>query len=374
MLLDVSKDPAMLVWLDSNSNVKGRANENYARELMELFSLGIGHYTEQDIREAARAFTGWHTEDDKFDFVPGFHDDGPKTVLKQRGNWNGEDVVRIVLEQPACAEFLVRKLYRFFVSETAEPPATFLQPLADSFRKSDYDIAGVVKTILRSRHFFSAYAYRQRVKSPVEFVLGAVRANVPKVTAVSPATIAAKLEMMGQPLFAPPNVKGWPGGKNWLNTSTVLARHNFSHMVASGRWEGYNPQQFEFEPPQVEEADVAATVQADPDTPAPPPPPPPATPAPSAPGTKPVQAKVPEEPPPPVDLDPAAVVRREKLTDPAKIVNLLTDLLLQGDVTPAARQKLVAFLGEGKPKDRALDHRVRATVHAILAMPEYELA
>ena len=116
----MSKDPAMLVWLDSNTNVKGRPNENYARELMELFSLGVGHYTEQDIREAARAFTGWRTDGEGFAFDARLHDGGPKTVLGQTGAWDGGDVVRIVLEQPAAARFLVRKLYHFLVSEKAD--------------------------------------------------------------------------------------------------------------------------------------------------------------------------------------------------------------------------------------------------------------
>ena len=166
----------MLVWLDSNSNVKGKPNENYARELMELFSLGVGHYTEKDIREAARAFTGWRTDGEGFAFDPRLHDSGPKTVLGQTGAWDGGDVVRIVLEQPAAARFLVRKLYHFLVSEKAVPPDSLLEPLCESFRKSDYDIAGLVRTILASRHFYSDHAFRQRVKGPVEYVLGAVQA------------------------------------------------------------------------------------------------------------------------------------------------------------------------------------------------------
>src|SRR5207244_7295670 len=109
-LLEMSRDPAMLIWLDSNNNVKGKPNENYAREVMELFSLGVGNYTEKDIREAARAFTGWHTDAEGFKFKPAAHDGGEKTVLGQKGNWDGGDVIRIVLEQPAAARFLVRKL------------------------------------------------------------------------------------------------------------------------------------------------------------------------------------------------------------------------------------------------------------------------
>src|SRR5262249_2518141 len=151
-------------------------NENYARELMELFSLGVGNYTEQDIREAARAFTGWHTDGERFRFDARAHDDGTKTVLGQTGAWDGGDVVRIVLARPAAGRFLVRQLYHFLVSETAEPPAALLEPVCASFRKSDYDVAGLVRTMLASRLFYSEHAFRKRVKSPVEYVVGAVRA------------------------------------------------------------------------------------------------------------------------------------------------------------------------------------------------------
>ncbi|HZT82691.1 MAG TPA: DUF1800 domain-containing protein, partial [Gemmataceae bacterium] len=221
-LLEMSKDPAMLIWLDSNSNVKGKPNENYAREIMELFSLGVGNYTEKDIREAARAFTGWHTDGNGFSFRKDLHDFGTKTVLGQTGELDGGDVVRILLEQPAAAKFLVRKLYRWFVSEAQTPPDSFLQPLADAYRKSDYDTAVVIRMMLGSRHFFSEHAYRQRVKMPVEFVLGAVRTL--GQNQVSPRALVTQLEVMGQHLFAPPNVKGWECGTAWLNTATVVAR------------------------------------------------------------------------------------------------------------------------------------------------------
>jgi uncharacterized protein (DUF1800 family) len=365
-LLDISRDPAMLLWLDSNSNVKGHPNENYARELMELFTLGVGNYREHDVRESARAFTGWHTDGDQYEFSASFHDTGEKTVLKHKGNWNGDDIVGILLEQDAASQFIVRKLYHYFISETAKPPAALLQPLADAFRKSDYDIAGLVKTILHSRHFFSEYAYRQRIKSPVEYGVGTVRALVPNIEKIAPVALVNKLEAMGQLLFAPPNVKGWVGGPSWLNTSTVLARHNFGQMVASGKWSGNAYQGAGIlEPPVAEETiDLASEV------------PPEGVPAPPAPpGAKPPpQAKQPEEPPPPAELDPASILRAEKVTEPAQIVSLLVEILLQGGITEAARSKLVAFVAEGKPKDRALDQRIRATAHAILSMPEYQLA
>jgi hypothetical protein len=341
-LLDVSRDPAMIVWLDNNANVKGKPNENYAREVMELFSLGVGNYTEKDVREAARAFTGWHTNEsgDAYEFNAKVHDDEPKTVLGKTGKWNGDDVVRILLEQPQAARFLVRKLYRSFISETHDPPTALLEPLAESFRKSDYDIAALLQTLLRSRHFFSEYAYRQRLKGPVEFVLGAAKAvahttEEQDTVKLPPGALAGRIAAMGQELFAPPNVKGWPGGKAWLNTSTVLARNNFAEQVASGRIAEEGEQ-------------VVATPRGGPQ---------------EANGAD-----------PPAVYDPADLVRQAKLTDPAKVVDFLLELFLQGDAPAPARAKLIAFVAEGKPKDKALDQRVREAAHTIMCMPEYQLA
>jgi uncharacterized protein (DUF1800 family) len=320
-LLDISRDPAMLAWLDSNSNVKGKANENYARELMELFSLGVGNYTEQDIREAARAFTGWHVEGDKFYFSPTLHDDGPKKVLGQAGNWDGGDIVRIVLEQPAAPRFLVRKLYRYFISEAETPPDALLQPLADQLRQTDYDIAGLVKTMLSSRHFFSAYAYRQRIKSPVEFLLGAFYDVGQKL--VAPKALVNRLGELGQQLFAPPNVKGWDGGRSWLNTATVVARHNFAQSITAGSGD-------------INLGDPTVAMA--------------------------------------VAVDPANLVRREKLTEPERILALLADHLFQGEMPATARSRLLTFLADGNPKDDQLDQRIREVAHAMMTIPEYQLA
>jgi Protein of unknown function (DUF1800) len=347
-LLDVSRNPAMIVWLDNNANVKGKPNENYAREIMELFSLGVGNYSEKDVREGARAFTGWHTNEsgDAYEFNAKAHDDDAKTFLGQTGKWNGDDVVRILLDQPQAGRFLVRKLYRYFISETHEPPAALLEPLAESFRKSDYDVAAIMKMILGSRHFFSEYAYRQRLKCPVEYVLGAARA-VAHVTEeqdtvrLPPGPLVNRMAAMGQDLFAPPNVKGWPHGKAWLNTSTVLMRNNFAQQVASGR---VADEVFDF--PTIE-------------GPIPPFPPP---------------AREPQGTEPAAVYDPADLVKQAKLTEPAKVVDFLLDLFLQGDAPAPARDKLVAFVGEGKPKDKALDRRIREAAHTIMCMPEYQLA
>jgi hypothetical protein len=348
-VLDVSKDAAMLVYLDSNSNIKGKPNENYAREVMELFSLGLGNYAEKDIQEAARAFTGWHTAGDKFDFIENYHDFETKTFLGHKGTWNGEDIVRIILEQPACARFLVRKLYHYLISETAEPPDALLEPLADRFRKSGNDISELVGTMLRSRHFFSEHAYRKRVKCPVEFALGAIRAvtlgEVNVQNTKSLPELGRKLDAMGQQLFAPPNVKGWPGGKSWLNTSTVLARHNFAQQVASGHLEAnYSSRNF------LDSEDGGEDIRR--------------------PAAPPRSTAPPSDP----NMDVAKLVAKEKVKEPKAVVEFLLDLFLQGEVSAKAKEKLVAFMEGGKPDDKDLDNRIRETAHAIMTMPEYQLA
>jgi hypothetical protein len=341
-LLAVSKDPAMLVWLDSNDNIKGKANENYARELMELFSLGVGHYTEKDVREGARAFTGWHANGENFEFNAHFHDNGVKTFLGARGNLDGGDVVRIVLEQPAAARFLVGKLYRFLISEADVPPAPLVEPLADSFRKSDYDIAGLVRTILSSRLFFSQHAFRQKIKSPVEYVLGAVQTVAPKD--VPPRPLASWIDRMGQQLFAPPNVKGWREGKAWLTTTTILARENFAQQLAMGTLWGRSV---------PGGGAIPVPVPTD---------------------KAPAARERPEEPPPSEGYDPVHLVPKEALGDPARAVDALLAAFVPGGVDARGREKLIAFVSEGKPEGEKMKRRLREATHAILAMPEAQLS
>jgi uncharacterized protein (DUF1800 family) len=237
----VVRDPAMLVWLDGAESRRERPNENFAREFLELFALGAGNYTESDIRQAARAFTGWVQEVERtgagepvFRFDrPGF-DDGAKTFLGQTGPWGAEDIVRITLTRPAAAEFLCRKLYRFFISDTAEPPAGLIGPLAAALRNTRYSILHVVGIILRSRHFFAQACRRQRVASPVEFSAGLLRTlEVPRAD-VRLLALATACDSQGQELFYPPNVRGWVGGRNWVTTTTLLARANWSNDVVWG--------------------------------------------------------------------------------------------------------------------------------------------
>lgn len=356
LLQAMSRDGAMLVWLDSNSNVKGRPNENYARELMELFSLGVGHYTEKDVREAARAFTGWRTDGVGFVFDPRLHDSGEKTVLGQTGPWDGGDVVRIVLQQPAAARFLVRKLYRQFVSEQESPPDSLLEPLCTAFRKSQYDVAALIRTIFASRHFYSAHSFRRRIKDPVEFTMGAVR-SVWKPTdpdeGLPQHVLAGRVRAMGQALFAPPSVKGWPGGPAWLNTSTILERDNLAEALAMGTlWPAVEPDSRTGAP--AANARIGQLVRKF--------------------VALPTAAGTPENPPPRRSLDTARVLDQLKSHCPDDIVDTLLAIHLPGGIPTAKRAKLAAFLARGRPAGLALASRVRETAHAIMTMTEYQLA
>ncbi len=219
----ISQDPAMLNYLDAAINRKAHPNENFARELMELFCLGEGNYTETDVRELARCFTGWEIKSEKFRKNRYQHDTGSKTVFDQSGNFDGEDGVRIVLEQPSTERFLARKLYRFFISDEPEPTEVLLQPLALAFRTFNLQVAPALRMILGSNLFFSKHAMARKIKSPVELVVGMLRS----LKATTNAQLVAQgLLGIGQGLFFPPNVKGWDGGRAWINSSTLLGRTN----------------------------------------------------------------------------------------------------------------------------------------------------
>jgi uncharacterized protein (DUF1800 family) len=234
-------DPAMLVWLDGGDSKKSKPNENFAREFLELFTLGAGHYSETDIREAARAFTGWVRSSENRQYAPVFRrdpgqvDDGSKTFLGETGSWVPDDIVRIVLDRPEAARFLARKLYRAFVNEAEEPSPDVIEPLAGELRSRNHSVKHVVDVILRSNHFYSSSVYRQRVKSPIEFSAGLVRLLELPGAAINPLALSAACDAQGQELFAPPNVKGWDGGKVWINSSTLLQRGNWAADVVWGR-------------------------------------------------------------------------------------------------------------------------------------------
>lgn len=232
MLQAMTRDPAMLIWLDSNTNRKGAPNENYAREIFELFSLGEGHYIEDDIKEAARALTGWSVGPDRRAlFTPDNFDDGEKTIFGHTGHFTSGDVVRLCLENDWCAKFIVQKLYQELVSEAVEPTEELLEPLVVGFRVRNYDITWLVRTMLTSWVFYSEVAIRQRVKSPVEFVVETVRSLGGQV---SPREASDICQRMGQSLFFPPSVKGWDGGREWINSNTLLFRQNVAFEMTRG--------------------------------------------------------------------------------------------------------------------------------------------
>jgi uncharacterized protein (DUF1800 family) len=293
------------------------------------------------VRETARAFTGWHTNvtpetinnftfgnqqgfKPEFTFRASAHDDEGKTVLGKKGDWDGADVIRLILEQPACSRHLARKLYEGFVGEAAPPTDALLEPLADRLRKTDYDIGDALGVIFRSRHFYSKYAYRQRVRGPVEYLVGMLRGLEAKLSADGGGagtgavglSLSAASRDMGQTLFSPPSVKGWDGGRAWLNTATLLARHNTAWRFLQA---GVGPQS--------------------------------------------------------VRVNPSALLAKHfPGRDPDGQVNALFDLMLQpgpGEIDSRTRQKLVDYRAgtTGVP-----DHRVRETAHAIVCMPLFQLA
>ncbi len=229
ILLGITSDPAMLFYLDLTKSHKNAPNENYARELMELFTLGLGHYTQQDVYEGAAALTGWHVRGLISKYFPQDHNDLVKSYLGHTGNLDYKDVINILTNHPATPWFIARKLFTFFVYEN--PSDDDLKPLVDTYVQSGHNMGQVMRTLLLSPQFSSTKAYRARIKSPVEFTVGAYRAmNINGDGTGLPAITT----LMGQTLFDPPNVAGWPGDKVsalWLNSGTWMTRLNYIDLL-----------------------------------------------------------------------------------------------------------------------------------------------
>jgi uncharacterized protein (DUF1800 family) len=327
LLLEMSRDPAMMVWLDTVQNRRQAPNENYARELMELFSLGINdyrrperrNYTEQDIREAARAFTGWRIRSGRADFRADDHDDTEKTVLGQRGRWRGDDIVRICLEQSSAPYFITAKLYRFLVSDTVPATPDLLAPLADGFRRSDYNFGALVERVLRSNLFFAPRVYRTKVKPPVDFALGIVHALEGRAGTTA---LATALEGLGQRLFYPPSVAGWDGGRAWLNGQTLIFRQHLALALTSTQDNRFGRR-----------------------------------------------------------TDPARLARAHGCRTDAEVVDFFVNLFLQGDVPAATRARLLRYETESQNEsvpvywtaEDAADQRPRNLCHLVLNVPEFQL-
>ncbi len=227
MVHGVAKDPAMLIYLDSTTNRKAHANENFARELMELFCLGEGNYTEADVQELARCFTGWEIRREQFKFNRYQHDNGPKQVLGHEVE-SGEQAIDVVLDQPSLPYFIAGKLFRFFVCDEPAPPPELLRPLADQFTGDQLSVAGMLRTILGSRLLLSDWSAGRKVRSPVELAIGFLTTLEGTANLYQ---LAERLREIGQAVFYPPNVKGWDGGRAWINSSTLVGRANLIHQL-----------------------------------------------------------------------------------------------------------------------------------------------
>jgi uncharacterized protein (DUF1800 family) len=315
MLINVARDPAMLIWLDGNLNRKGAPNENFARELMELFTMGIGNYTERDVKEAARAFTGWQFLKDRTTGATTFfrndsqHDSGNKTVLGKTGNLDGVDVLDLLVAREATARFIATKLFKFFIHDSPTPDQ--VEPFAQIYLQQNNEIRPVVRAILTSDLFWSEEAYLAKVKSPVEFVIGALKQISPDANI---ASVSAETVKMGQELFNPPTVKGWDGGASWINSATMLARMNFVNNLALTRGS--------------------------------------------------------------TGVNPAAIVSQNGLKSPEQIVDFLAQSLGPLPLDGGARADLVGYYNQttGNTTADSMDTKVRGLLHLLMGTAEYQLA
>lgn len=240
LLGGIIRDPAMLAYLNNNNSRKDRPNENLARELMELFSLGVGNYSEDDIKQGARALTGYTFDGNDFVFQQRNHDTGGKTILGVKGNHNGDDFVKIILQKRECARFIAAKLYKHFVNDFPSGRPAFdkvaqgvVDDLARTLSGGRYELRPVLKRLFMSQHFYDPLVRGEQIKSPVQLIVGAVRQLKTPVRDLSVLNDAA--ERMGQELFFPPSVKGWDGGRAWINTATMFVRQNIMVFLLTGR-------------------------------------------------------------------------------------------------------------------------------------------
>ncbi len=373
LLQEVARDAAMLVWLDGAANKNGAPNENFAREVMELFSLGVdGGYTEKDVQEAARCFTGWRFDNGagKFVFDPFLHDDGEKTVLGQTGNFYSDDVVDIIARHPSTARFLSTKLFKFFVHDNPAPAD--ISGLQQVYFKSGYNIRAMIESLFKSPVFYSDVAYFAKIKSPVEFAVMTVRTLNAPMAMNTP--LYAAIAAMGQDLFNPPNVKGWNEGRAWINGRTLLARVNFAIQMANdmGRRGGL----------QHLLADLAPGAPARPQ---------PAAVAPSAgaaagPKINSTTMQAPAMAGATMQGDTmqggamatqgGAVLLTAGNASPEQIVDTLWNAFLTGHApSPKTRGLLIDYLKEGTTdKPERVTEKLPGLVNIILSAPEYQLA
>ncbi|WP_228408024.1 DUF1800 family protein [Chryseobacterium sp. CBTAP 102] len=246
LLFEVSQSPAMLNFLNNQQNKKDHPNENFAREVMELFTMGRGNYTEKDVREGARAFTGWsYDKEGNFKERKNLHDEGSKTFLGKTGNFDGSDVLNIILEQKSTAQFITTKIYKFFVNEKADQD--IINKLSNNFYNSGYDIKKLMTEIFSSTWFYDQKNMGNRIKSPVELMAGIMRILPMQIQ--NPENLIVYQKLLGQMLLYPPNVAGWPNGRSWIDSSTLMLRLQIPQI-----WSGLRP--LEYSPRQDDDIDM----------------------------------------------------------------------------------------------------------------------
>lgn len=312
LLIAVNQDLAMLLWLDGAENRKGKPNENFSRELMELFTVGLGHYTERDVREGARALTGWTllpAPPFVAIFVPDQHDDGVKTYLGHTGNLGSAEVMAILAAHPHTGHFIARKLFSFFAYDDAD--GATIAHFADTYYRTGGDIKAVVRQILLSDAFYSDRSFLGHIKSPVEFVVGTVRELGVQVPI---EWMLYALSLMGQQLFNPPNVGGWPGGSTWVTANSLIARFNFAGWLTTRLGDSVH------------------------------------------------------------NLDPQHLLQQSGVGDAAGLVDYLLARFIGVGARPATRDALIRYLGGQEVlSSPLLDSRLRGLVQLMLASPDYQL-
>ena len=311
LLESLVQDPAFLLGLDAGANRKALPSEHAARVWLECYTVGPGGFNPQDTRELSRALTGWFVLRGESRFLEREYDDGEKQLLGRRGKFTAQEAVRVLLEHPATSRFVVKKLYRWLISETEEPSDALLAPLAEAFAK-DYDVAKLVSTLLRSNQFFSVAAYRCRIKSPVELAVGFIRGFAGFVETVR---LGQDLAGLGQNLYHPPTVHGWLGGAAWVNPAMVLGRQNLAAALLSetGTYAG--------------------------------------------------------------KLDPAAVAEKQGARSPEALAQFVVDLFLQGDLPDNVRVALFRDVPKSFTSASGEASRwLRQFTHRLAALPEFQLA
>ncbi len=332
----MSRDPAMIQWLDLRESKAAHPNENFAREVMELFTLGEGHYTEKDVTEGARAFTGYRIDprDSSFRFDVRQHDNTPKTFLGRTDVLDGDQAIDTILAQPVCALYLANKLWTFFAYENA--PAPLVAALANTIRANKYEMRPVLHQMFTSQEFYSAAAVRTQIKSPIQWAVQTARALEIELPPKGPLAVA--LRQMGQVPFYPPSVKGWDGGKAWISTSTLLTRYNLAGSLLRVA-----------KRPAERDFDLTPEMSLN---------------------------GVPPAPPiaPPTQVNVAKLAPLETRADPATLVRTLAARLFQGPLAPKDQQSFTEYLDVIAANGKGItDQNVTGLLHLMMSTPSFQL-